>query len=152
EERHAGALHAAHGHGVALGRAPGELPLELGPAARVLVAVGIARRAGAVELGHRRHSFLLDALREGLALRLEALLGLWIGAATPAARGDHQRRRLAGIAYGELEARRGAHRQAAKMRLGDAERLHEVGAIVSGPRLAVLGDVVGLIGRRPAAR
>src|SRR6185437_7678492 len=98
EERHTRSLHTAHGHGVAGRRAVGELLLELGPAARVLVTIGVARRGRTVELGHRRHSFLLDALSERLALFLEALLGLGICRAATSARGDHQRRRLAGMA------------------------------------------------------
>src|SRR5262245_50529808 len=68
EERLARALDAAHGHGVARRRALGELPLELRPAARVLVTVLHAGRTGAVELGHRRHALALDALDEGFAL------------------------------------------------------------------------------------
>src|SRR5262249_20831826 len=98
EERLARTLHPAHGHGVAFRRALGELALELRPAARVLVAVGDARGAGAIELGHRRHAPLLDAAREGLAFFLETCLGRGIGGAAASAGGDDEGRRLAGMA------------------------------------------------------
>ena len=104
EERHAPALHAAHGHGVALGRAVGELLLELRPTARVLVAVLHARRAGAIELGHGRHALALDARGEAAHSSLNRCLAAGsVEAPLPAAAAVSDSAMLR-MADGEFEA------------------------------------------------
>ena len=152
EERLTRALDAAHGHGVARGRAVGELLLELRPAARVLGAVLHAGRPGAIELGHGRHALALDALGEGLAILLEPGLLSRVAAAAAAAGRDGERQRLAGMADGELEAGRGAHRQADQVRLGKAQRRHHRSGVVGRARLRIGRDVVRHVRRRPAPR
>ena len=150
---HARALHAAHGHGMALGRAVGELLLELGPAARVLVAVGDARRAGAVELGHGRHA--LRSMRWAKASHSSLKRLPW--------RRDRWRRRRRpprSPATRALPGWRMANSSAAvapidrpqRWAVVDAQRRHHVGGIVGGARLRIGGDVVRHVRRRPAAR
>src|SRR5690349_9515295 len=121
KQRCATALYTEHGAGTAFGRTRGKLALELGPATRVLVAIGQARRRSAVELRHFGQALALDAPRKGDAVVLKAPRETSIGGAAAAGGRSRQRQDHGGMPDAEFEARRGAHREADQVRLGDLE-------------------------------
>ena len=125
------ALHAELRVDRAERRMLGQLCLELGEAARVLVLELHARRAVGVALGEGLHPRLAENRDDVRHLLAEALALGRVRAV--AAAGDHQRARPRGVAEAEMQGREPAHREAHDMRLSIPSRVED-GAMSSAAR------------------